>query len=123
MSFFTSFCDFPQKEQQSVWFSRLSTNAPPFSLLNSNLTLLRGRSRFLGHHFVDQAVLLGLTRAHEVVAISVLFDAIERLAGVLLHDLVELCLEAEDFLGVQLDVARLSPEAAGGLVDHDPRMR
>src|SRR5713226_7312856 len=92
--------------------ARPSAKPPPSPCLNSNLTLLRGRSRFLGHHFVDQAVLLGLTRAHEVVAIGVLFDAVERLAGVLLHDLVKLCLEAQDFLGVQLDVARLPPEAA-----------
>src|SRR5256885_1477261 len=81
-------CDFPQKEQQSVWFSRLSTHASDFVsartvLSRPNLTLLGCRSWLLDHHFVDQAVLLRLTRPHEVVAISVLLDAVERLAGVL----------------------------------------
>src|SRR5437868_14010319 len=72
MSFFTSFCDFPQKEQHSVWFSRLSTNcsafqAPPgrrpgrrppamVRLSALNLTLLQPAGRFLDDHFVDQTV-------------------------------------------------------------------
>src|SRR3989475_6922128 len=126
MSFFTSFCDFPQKEQHSVWFSRLSTNAPPSKLRRAsakpppsvmlrlsalNLTLLHPGGRFLDDHFVDQTVFLGFARAHEVVAIGVFLDPIERLPGVLLHDFVQLRLQAQDLLGVQLDVARLAAEA------------
>src|SRR5436853_7242068 len=102
MSFFTSFCDFPQKEQHSVWFWRLSTDCSAFQapagrrpgrrppamvrLSALNLTLLQPAGRFLDDHFVDQTVFLGFARAHEVVAIGVLLDPIERLPGVLLHD-------------------------------------
>src|SRR5205814_2109897 len=101
MSFLTSFCDFPQKEQQRVWFSRLSKDLPSppscskatYVRPGSNLTLLRGRRRFLHHDLVDDTVLLGLSGTHEVVAISVLLDSLELLAGVLLHDFVELRLE------------------------------
>src|SRR5256885_16588105 len=109
MSFFTSFCDFPQKEQQRVWFSRLSKDLRTFLLCrragnyarpSGILTLLRGGRRFLDDDLVDDTVLLGLAGTHEVVAIGVLLDAIDRLTGVLHHDLVELCLESEDFLGV-----------------------
>src|SRR5690349_21352170 len=98
MSFLTSFCDLPQKEQQSVWFSRLSTKcsafqAPPgrrpgrrppqpfLRLRTYKITLLWHAGRFLDDDFVDEAVLLGLTRAHEVVAVGVLLDPIERLAS------------------------------------------
>src|SRR5713226_7650025 len=102
MSFFTSFCDFPQKEQQSVWFSRFSTKSglphwghharcPALVFLGTRsggcaasimspsrkITLLGHARRFLDHHFVDQAVLLGLTRPHEEIAVHVLFEPIE----------------------------------------------
>src|SRR5713226_7185224 len=36
-------------------------------------------SRLLDHHRVDEAVLLCFTRTHEVVAIRILLDAVERL--------------------------------------------
>src|SRR3954467_11110762 len=87
-----------------------------------NLTLLWRCGRFLDDDLVDQAVLLCLTCAHEVVAVGVLLDAVERLPGVLLHDFIELCLEPQDLLGVELDVACLPAEAPGRLVDHDPRV-
>src|SRR5438874_13629590 len=108
MSFLTSFCDFPQKEQQRVWFSRLSKDLPSLPDVRAGnyarssriLTLLRGRRRFLHDDLVDDTVLLGLAGTHEVVAIGVLFDPFELLPGVLLLDLVELCLEAQVLLGV-----------------------
>src|SRR3982750_1998896 len=108
MSFLTSFCDFPQKEQQRVWFSRLSKDLPsPPSCSKAtyvrpgrNLTLLRRRRRFLDDDLVDDTVFLGLAGTHEIVAIGVLLDPFQLLPGVLLHDFVELRLEAQDLLGM-----------------------
>src|SRR2546427_11046510 len=126
MSFFTSFCDFPQKEQHSVWFSRLSTklttSGPRTTYFSVNVTLFVPAGRFLDDHLVDQAVFLRFSSTHEVVAVGVLLDAVVRLAGMLLHDFVQLRLQPQDLLGEQLDVARLAAEAPGGLVDHDPRV-
>src|SRR5436305_5815890 len=98
MSFLTSFCDFPQKEQQRVWFSRLSKDLPSppscskatYVRPGSNLTLLRGRRRFLHHDLVDDTVFLRLAGTHEVVAIGVLLDPSWVLRSVLLRDFVEL---------------------------------
>ena len=62
-------------------------------------------------HAVDDAVLLRLLGAHEVVALGVLGDLLERLAGVLGDDLVEAAADVDDLLGVDLDVGRLALEA------------
>src|SRR3982751_5802458 len=102
MSFFTSFCDLPQKEQHRVWFSRFSkiflrcafarhTPRRPAcrvrrGLYARNVTLLGRVRRLLDDGFIDESVFLGLPGSHEVVAIGVLLDAIELLAGVLLED-------------------------------------
>ena len=45
-------------------------------------------------HSIDEAVLARLFRGHEVVAIHVLRDLFDLLAGVAGHDLLELALEA-----------------------------
>src|SRR5205807_7549967 len=82
-----------------------------------NVTLLRRRGWLLDDHLVDETVFLRLPCAHEVVAIRVLLDAVELLTGVLHQDFIQLCLETQDFLRVQLDVARLAPEPAARLVD------
>src|SRR5438067_12046731 len=107
MSFLTSFCDFPQKEQQRMWFSRLSKDLLPLRRATGqyvcpalNVTLLGGRRWFLHHDLGDDTVLRGLAGTHEVVAIGVLLDPIDLLPGVLHHDFVELRLEAQDLLGV-----------------------
>src|SRR5690606_34641005 len=151
MSFLTSFWDFPQKEQQSVWLSRLSkTTSPapkaawgpayanegnnrpqasPFEVASAgpgspSSPLFGGCGLPLGREdVVDEAVLLGLDRPHEVVAIGVPFDALEGLAGVMLEDLVDALLGPQDLLGVDLDVRGLPLEPAERLVDHDPGVR
>ena len=40
MSFFTSFCDFPQKEQHRVWLSRFSTFFPAMNALDCRTYVL-----------------------------------------------------------------------------------
>src|SRR5713226_1758611 len=82
----------------------------------------RRPSLLFDHHFVYETVLLCLTCAHEMVAICILLDPVERLPGVLHDDLIQLRLQAQDFLRVQLDVARLPAEPAARLVDHDAGM-
>src|SRR5712691_2564799 len=72
---------------------------------------------------VDQSVLLRRIRREEVVALGVLRDLLDLLSGVARKDLVELLAGAQDLLGVDLDVARLSLHASPRLVDEDVRVR
>src|SRR5688572_3308663 len=99
ISFFTSFWDLPQKEQLrlppvglSSRFRSMRLWSPLSILLVHGLRhLLRRQRRVLlvGEDVVDQAVFLGLARAHEVIALGVVVDAVERLAGVLGQELVQ----------------------------------
>ena len=57
---------------------------------------------------VDDAVFLGLLGRHNEVALHVALDAIERLAGVLAHQLVCNLADAKNFAGMDIDVRRLS---------------
>src|ERR671936_512529 len=68
---------------------------------------------------VDDAVLLGFLRRHEVVALHVPADLVHVLTGVLAHDLLEAALEGDRLAGMDLDVGRLPLEAAPDLVDED----
>src|SRR5262249_1644356 len=74
-------------------------------------------------HPIDELVLLRLLGAHEVVALRVLGDLLQRLPGVLGDDLVESPAHVDDLLGVDLDVGRLALEAARDLVNEDLRVR
>src|SRR4051794_12435412 len=72
---------------------------------------------------VDQAVLLGLVRPEEAVALHVavnLLDGASRVMGV---DLVDPLARLEDLPRVDLDVARLALEAGRRLVDQDAAVR
>ena len=62
---------------------------------------------------------LRLFGAHEVVALGVLRDLLQRLARVLGEDLVEALAHVDDLLGVDLDVRGLALEGGGDLVDQD----
>src|SRR6266498_4458444 len=60
---------------------------------------------------------------HEVVALHVIGDLLERLPAVLGDDLLHAPLERDRLAGVDLDVACLPLEAAPELVDEDLRVR
>ena len=64
-------------------------------------------------------VLEGLFGGHVVVALHVLFDGLDGLAGVLGQQFIHLALDAHDLLGLNGDVRRLTARAAQRLVDHD----
>src|ERR1044072_1310189 len=74
---------------------------------------------------VDEAVLLGLRRRHDAVALHVALDLVEGLAGVLGDDVGGQFAHADDLLGLNLDVAGLPTDAArdGRLVNEDARVR
>src|SRR4029077_11488322 len=55
---------------------------------------------------VDQAVLDRLGRGHEMVAVGVGGDALERLAAVVGQDLLDALLQVEHLAGANLDVGR-----------------
>jgi hypothetical protein len=68
-------------------------------------------------------VLLGLSRRHEVVAIGVALDLLDRLPGVLGVQLVQRVAGLEDLPRVDVDIGRLALEAGEHLVDDHPRVR
>ena len=77
----------------------------------------------LAQDAVDQAVLDRLLGGEEAVALHVLVDLLDRLAGVLRVDLVEPRAQGERLLGVDRDVGGLALEAARDLVDQDAAVR
>src|SRR5437588_13105457 len=97
MSFFTCFCDFPQKEH----FSR--SESPNLAMFSPSpgldqAPILRGSrhggSKFRlhfprGENGVDDAVLLGLLRRHDEVPVRVLLHLLDGMAGLLGQDLVQ----------------------------------
>src|SRR5689334_25357057 len=79
--------------------------------------VLRGVS--MDDDVVDDAVVLGFLRGHEVVTLHVLGDLLHLLSRVLAHDLLEAALEGDRLAGMDLDIRRLPLEAASHLVDED----
>ena len=67
-------------------------------------------------HLVHDAPRLGLVGGHEVVAVGVVGDALERAARRLGEDAVEHLLQAQDLPRGDLDVARLALRAAPRLL-------
>src|SRR5690606_21757010 len=65
------------------------------------------------YDLVDQAKVLRLIRAHEMVAVERALDRVIVPAGMLDVNLVEPALQLDDVLGMALDVGRLTLEAAG----------
>src|SRR5215203_962016 len=74
---------------------------------------------------VDEAVLFSLRRRHDAVALDIALDLLEGLPRVLGDDAGGQLAHADNLLGLNLDVAGLSADAArdGGLVDEDARVR
>ena len=81
------------------------------------------RCRDLADDLVHQAVFLGLHGRQVAVALGVLGDPLDRLAGVLGEDLVDDLPALDDLLGLDLDVGDLAADLAVGLVDHDLGVR
>src|SRR6516162_6709993 len=111
MSFLTCFCDFAQKLHltSSPPSPNFATSpAPPRRPLRGRT--LRGADRceggFLprGDDLVDEPVGDGLVGGHDEVAVRVLLDAIDRLAGVVAERLGEEVTHPQDLLGLDLDV-------------------
>jgi hypothetical protein len=73
-------------------------------------------------HSVDDPVLARLVRRHEVVALHVLRDPLERLARVLGDDLFQAPLDADYFARLDLDIGCLPFETAGDLVEQSLRV-
>ena len=63
---------------------------------------------------VDEAVFDGFVGTHDVVTVGILFDLLDRLAGVSGEDLVEDSAHAHDFFGLEIDVDGLAGNAAAG---------
>src|SRR5262245_38379776 len=74
------------------------------------LVVAVGRNRRAGENVVDQSVFLALASGHVVVAIGVLGDSLQRLAGVLGQNLVEHAARLQDFVGLNLDVRNLAAD-------------
>ncbi|EON20499.1 prolipoprotein diacylglyceryltransferase [Cupriavidus sp. GA3-3] len=75
-----------------------------------------------GEDLVDQAVVNCLVAAHEVVAIGIARNLLDRLARHLGQDGVEPLAQVQDLARLNLDVRGLAARAAQRLVDHDARV-
>src|SRR4051812_43718400 len=74
----------------------------------------------LAEDLVDQTVRLRLLRVHEEVPFHVGADLLDRLAGALGVDPVQLLARLQDLAGMDLDIGRLPLRPARGLMDHYP---
>src|SRR6059058_3592206 len=71
-----------------------------------------------GHDVVDEAVFLGLVSREPAVAVGVLLDLLDRLAGVEGDPLLQDLLRVEHLLGLDRDVTRGAAETTRWLVHH-----
>src|SRR3954470_1573560 len=99
-----------------------TTNNPHSTLLLSALLSRRagiggGDAGLFADHLIADAVGHGLLGVEEAVALGILADLVDALAGALGHDADERVLGLEDFLRLNFDVGGLSIHAAEGLVD------
>src|ERR1041385_5713880 len=113
ISFFTCFWLFPQKEHfsRSPPSPHLATDSPPRPCpAGSAHSGGRGHRSELpvGEYLVDDAVFLALLGAHDEVAVRVLVDPLDRLAGGGGADLLQERPHAQDLLGLDLDVDGLT---------------
>src|SRR5271163_404679 len=119
ISFLTCRWDLPQKLHSSC---SLESVGLAISLGLPSQTPPCDPRLVLGYHTIDDAILLGLCRAHEVVALGVRPYLLELTVRVLGDDLVQAPAYVDDLPGVDLDVRRLAFEAGGDLVDQDLRV-
>src|SRR5271167_14722 len=97
--------------------------------MTSAATILRGDNvkswylRSSRDYFVNQSVFHRFGGADDEVAVGVLGDALDGLAGVLGEHVVQHVLHPQDLTGLDLDVRGLSPDAAPRLVQQHARVR
>eukprot|EP01022_Parablepharisma_sp_SALTPOND_P014695 TRINITY_DN2018_c0_g1_i2.p1 TRINITY_DN2018_c0_g1~~TRINITY_DN2018_c0_g1_i2.p1 ORF type:complete len:1935 (-),score=514.39 TRINITY_DN2018_c0_g1_i2:42295-48099(-) len=84
---------------------------------------LNSGSSAFGQHLIDQAIFRGGLGRHEIVAIGILADLIDRAAGLFSEDGVETFTQVQDFTRLDLDIRCLALGAAQRLVNHDARVR
>src|SRR5207237_10416001 len=78
---------------------------------SSDLRTARCPELVLRDHTVDDAVLLRLVGAHEVVALGVLLHLLDVLPGVLGDDLIQPAAHVDDLPGMDFDIGRLPLKA------------
>src|SRR3989344_1063127 len=61
--------------------------------------LISGAFLTLSNNLVNQAVSFGLLRSHKEVAVSIDFDFLQRLAGVLAQNVIDLVAHSQHFFG------------------------
>src|SRR5437764_3474628 len=105
------------------WPPCLTLPAPPRLGIRLQDRRRHGSALVMLDDAIDDLVLRRLLGAHEVVALRVLGDLVERLAGVPGDDLVEPLADVDDLAGVDLDIRRLALKPARHLVDEDLRVR
>src|ERR1700685_107274 len=113
ISFLTCRWDLPQKLHKSCSLESVgrAINLLQSSTRSAFLPARRLMPSVLGDHTIDDSVLLGLLRTHEVIPFGVSPDVLQSLPGVLGDDLVQAPPYVDDLLGVNLDVSRLPLEA------------
>src|SRR5690554_542337 len=117
MSFFTCSCALPQKEHFNCPLS-----SPNLNIISPRLLLLLFLLLSLAfvQNAVDQTVFSCLICRHVIVPIGIPFDLIQRLASVLVENLIDPGTEIENLLGLDLNLTGLTLGTAQGLVDHNP---
>src|SRR3989440_5436761 len=73
-------------------------------------------------NFVNQTILNRLLRSQEVVAVSILLDALTRLTGVTSQNVIDAAAQAQDLTGRDFDIRRLSFSTAQRLVNQHGRI-
>ena len=74
------------------------------------------------NYAIYNTIASGIIARHKVIALRVFLDPGQRLSGMKCQQLVELLFHAQDFLGMDMNVRRLSLKPAQWLVNHDPGM-
>src|SRR5688500_14646663 len=114
--------------QTSTHSSQMKTVGPAISLRTSFWSLLQNEQRRISvspffltisygfslmlHPFpddvIDYPVFLPLVGRHDVVALGVFLDPLERLPGVVHQDFIQALAHAQNFAGMNVDIGRLS---------------
>src|SRR5438067_1959106 len=101
--------------QSSTHSSQMNTVGPAMSFRTSCCDLPQNEQ----YSVLFESPPLSFVGFEELVAIHRLLDLLERLTGVLSVQRVHPVPDAQDFLGLDLDVRRHALSPARGLVDHD----